>query len=98
MPPLVETAMTRGRGAHKMSAEDCAAELLRQLEAGAREIRIGQARGQMALHRFMPGLAAAITRRRSAGRTVPDPRDAGFSPRLAGADVEPEASKRSMGS
>lgn len=72
MPPLVETAMTHGRGANKMSAEDCASELLRQLEAGKRDIRIGQARGQMALHRLLPGLAAAVTRRRSAGRTLPE--------------------------
>jgi uncharacterized oxidoreductase len=95
MPPLVETAMTRGRGANKMSAEDCAADLLRQLKAGAAEIRIGQARGQMALHRFMPGLAAAITRRRSAGRTLSD---TGFAPHLVTPAAEPAGSKRSIGS
>jgi len=72
MPPLVETAMTHGRGANKMSAEDCAAELLRQLLAGRKDIRIGQARGQMAIHRFFPALAEAITRRRSAGVTLPE--------------------------
>ena len=71
-PPLVDTAMTRGRGANKMSAADCAADLMRQLAAGRNEIRIGQARGQLALHRFAPALAGWVTRRRSAGVTLAD--------------------------
>jgi short-subunit dehydrogenase involved in D-alanine esterification of teichoic acids len=75
-PPLVDTAMTHGRGANKMSSDACAAELLRQLAGGAREIRIGQARGQLALHRFLPSLAAVVTRRRSAGQTLPESGDA----------------------
>ncbi len=70
-PPLVDTAMTRGRGSNKMSVDAFVREMLRQMAAGRPEIRVGQARMLLALDRVAPGLAAWWIRRISAGRTLP---------------------------
>lgn len=71
-PPLVDTPMTAGRGCNKMAADDCAAAILCQLEAGRDEIRVGQAATILALHALSPGLAGWWTRRISRGVTRPD--------------------------
>jgi uncharacterized oxidoreductase len=68
-PPLVDTPMTAGRGSNKMSAEVFVNEMLRQIGANRREIRVGQARRLMALNRLAPGLADWLTRRISRGQT-----------------------------
>ena len=70
-PPLVDTPMSRGRGHGKMSPADFVHDMLRQLEAGRLDVRVGQARTLLALHRIAPALAAAWTRRVSAGVTRP---------------------------
>ena len=69
VPPLVDTPMTAGRGSNKMSAEAFVGEMLRQVNADRREIRVGQARQLMALNRLAPGLADWLTRRISRGKT-----------------------------
>jgi uncharacterized oxidoreductase len=70
-PPVVATPMTEGRGHNKMPADDFAAEMLRQLESGRTEVRVGQAATILALHRFSPALAGWWTRRISRGPTRP---------------------------
>ncbi|MBV1774966.1 SDR family NAD(P)-dependent oxidoreductase [Burkholderiaceae bacterium DAT-1] len=62
-PPLVDTAMTRGRGQGKISPHAAAAELLERLEAGQHDIYIGKARWMKHIHRWLPGVAESITKR-----------------------------------
>jgi len=62
-PPLVDTAMTRGRGRGKISPQDAAAGILAGIERGQRDIYVGKARLLFALHRWVPSVAEAITKR-----------------------------------
>jgi uncharacterized oxidoreductase len=70
-PPLVATPMTEGRGFNKMSADDFASAVLRQLEAGRVDIRVGQASTILGLRRLSPSLASWWTQRISRGATRP---------------------------
>ncbi len=63
IPPLVDTAMTTGRGKGKMTPAQCADEILRGVEADRREIRVGLIRVLLPLNRFAPHLAERIMRR-----------------------------------
>ncbi|CRK60488.1 short-chain dehydrogenase/reductase SDR [Alloactinosynnema sp. L-07] len=60
MLPLVDTAMTAGRGTGKISADAAAQAILSGLHRDV--IRIGATRKLAALHRLAPGLAARIIR------------------------------------
>jgi uncharacterized oxidoreductase len=62
LPPLVDTAMTRGRGRGKMSAEACAAEILAGLEAGKDEVYAGKSKLLRAILRLSPALGHRILR------------------------------------
>lgn len=62
LPPLVDTAMTRGRGRGKISPEACAAEILAGLEAGKAEIFVGKSKLLRAIVRVTPALARKIMR------------------------------------
>ena len=62
LPPLVDTAMTEGRGRGKISAEACAAQILAGLEAGRREINVGKTRLLRTLLRVSPALGQRIMR------------------------------------
>lgn len=62
LAPLVDTDMTRGRGTGKISADAFAAALLRGLERGRPDIRIGKTRLLVMLHRLLPDVAYRITR------------------------------------
>ncbi len=55
VPPLVDTAMTQGRGKGKISPEAFAREMLAGLEAGREEILVDRTRILHALHRVSPG-------------------------------------------
>ncbi|MEM6641306.1 MAG: SDR family NAD(P)-dependent oxidoreductase [Pseudomonadota bacterium] len=60
--PLVDTPMTAGRGAHKMSAHEAADALLRGISRGIDDHDIGKVRLLRVLMRFLPGLARKIMR------------------------------------
>jgi uncharacterized oxidoreductase len=64
LPPLVDTAMTTGRGTNKLTATECARLILRGVSRGHREIPVGQTRLLMALSRLSPALAEGVMRRR----------------------------------
>jgi uncharacterized oxidoreductase len=61
-PPLVDTAMTRGRGAGKISADQAAAAIIAGIERGKQEIYVGKAKLLRWLHRLVPFVAERITK------------------------------------
>jgi uncharacterized oxidoreductase len=61
--PLVDTDMTRGRGAGKLPAEVAAAAVVEALRAERREVWVGKAALLPMLMRLAPGLAYAALRR-----------------------------------
>ncbi len=62
LPPLVDTDMTRGRGSGKISADECAAEMLAGLTAGRDEIYVGRSTVLRTLMRISPSLGHRIMR------------------------------------
>ncbi|MCH0538825.1 SDR family NAD(P)-dependent oxidoreductase [Streptomyces sp. MUM 203J] len=62
MLPLVDTAMTAGRGSGKISPERAAADLLRGLDRNRPLVRVGKARALTVLHRLSPTLVARLLR------------------------------------
>lgn len=60
---LVDTDMTRGRGAGKMSAAHAAAEVLAGLQAGRNDIYVGKTKLLAVLMRAAPSVAERIMRR-----------------------------------
>lgn len=60
LPPVVDTQMTAGRGGHKMSAEDCAAAIVKAIEKGADEANIGMVKLLKRVHGISPALARSI--------------------------------------
>lgn len=61
-PPLVDTAMTRGRGKGKISPEQAAAGIVEGIELGKQEIYIGKAKLMRFLYRSVPSIAERITK------------------------------------
>ncbi len=62
VPPLVETAMTAGRGVGKISAREAAVQIVRGLERDLDHIYVGKAKILASLYRLSPGLVARILR------------------------------------
>lgn len=64
MLPLVDTAMTKGRGSEKlkMSPQRAAAEILRGMEGDKHEIRVGAVKALAWLSRLAPPLADRVLR------------------------------------
>lgn len=62
LAPLVDTSMTKGRGRGKMSPDRFAVELIRGIERGRFDIRVGKTKLLYALHRMLPILAYRITK------------------------------------
>ncbi|MGW0824867.1 SDR family NAD(P)-dependent oxidoreductase [Streptomyces sp. NPDC002845] len=62
MLPLVDTAMTAGRGSGKISPERAATELLRGLDRNRPVVHVGKIRALTALHRLSPALVARLLR------------------------------------
>ena len=60
--PLVDTAMTAGRGRGKISARVAAVEMIAGVERGTAEHFVGKARWVAWINRFSPGLARQILR------------------------------------
>ena len=63
--PLVDTAMTAGRGRGKISADALAAEFWGAFAADVPEIRIGAAKHLLRLHRVIPTIVEQCMRRGS---------------------------------
>lgn len=62
LPPLVKTPMTEGRNDDGISAEQCAAEILRGLAADRREIYVGKSALLRRVMRIAPRLGQRIMR------------------------------------
>ena len=60
LPPVVETKMTAGRDSKKMSASDCAAEIVRAMEANANEANVGMVKFLRVVYSVSPALARRI--------------------------------------
>lgn len=60
IPPLVDTAMTAGRGSGKMSPEALVANFLRAFERNQTTVYVGKAKLLNLVNRFLPGVAANI--------------------------------------
>ena len=62
LPPMVDTAMTEGRGKGKIPPEQVASALLAGMRRDQGEIRVGKVRMLAPLSRFFPRLAERILR------------------------------------
>lgn len=58
--PLVDTAMTRGRGKNKLTAEEVAAEIIRGISSSKSNIYIGKVKALRLIYRLSPSLAQKI--------------------------------------
>jgi len=62
-PPLVDTAMTKGRGKGKISPQAAAQGILDGVESGRLEVYVGKANLMHFIHRWAPSIAERITKR-----------------------------------
>jgi uncharacterized oxidoreductase len=62
LPPLVDTGMTAGRGSGKISAAQCATEIISGIEAGSSEIYVGKSKLLRLVLRVLPSAAYKIMR------------------------------------
>ncbi len=61
LPPVVDTAMTRGRvSGSKMSARDCAAQIVDAIESNAKEANVGMVKLLQMMYSISPALARRI--------------------------------------
>lgn len=63
VPPLVDTAMTKGRGQGKMSPDDLAREFLKGFKNDRLTIYPGKAKWLKAIQRIAPGMADGILKK-----------------------------------
>lgn len=62
LPPIVDTNMTRGRGANKLSPERCARQILQGMHRDRTRILVGRTQLLSLIHRVSPSMAARIMR------------------------------------
>ena len=60
LPPVVDTKMTAGRASKKMSAKDCAAQIVDAMEADANEANVGMVKLLRVVESISPALARKI--------------------------------------
>lgn len=60
LPPLVDTAMTAGRGSNKLAPEECARQIIAAMESGADEANVGMVKVLRAIYSLSPALARSI--------------------------------------
>ncbi|WP_431563004.1 SDR family oxidoreductase [Sphingopyxis sp.] len=60
LPPVVATNMTAKRDGKKMTAHDCAAEIVRGIRTGKTEINVGMVKMLQLVHSISPALARRI--------------------------------------
>ncbi len=63
LPPVVETQMTDNLSVRKISAEECARQIVSAIEAGKSEANIGSTRALRFIESISPSLARRITLR-----------------------------------
>ena len=60
LPPVVDTAMTAGRPARKMSAKECAAQIIDAIESNKAEANVGMVKFLRMVYSVSPALARRI--------------------------------------
>lgn len=60
LPPLVDTQMTAGRGSNKMSATECARQIVAGMERETETINVGMVKLLQVVHSISPALARSI--------------------------------------
>lgn len=60
LPPVVDTQMTAGRTSKKMSADECARQIVAALEHGRSEANVGMVKLLKAVHSVSPALARKV--------------------------------------
>ena len=60
LPPMVDTQMTAGRGNNKMSAADCARQIVTGMQRGSETINVGMVKVLQLVHSLSPALARSI--------------------------------------
>jgi uncharacterized oxidoreductase len=60
LPPLVDTAMTAGRGSKKLPPEECARQIIRAMERGVNEANVGMVKVLRIVESISPALARRI--------------------------------------
>lgn len=60
LPPVVETKMTAERTSKKLSASDCAAQIVAAMERNAKEANVGMVKLLRAVYSLSPALARSI--------------------------------------
>jgi len=61
LPPVVDTAMTRGRiGGSKMSAKECAAQIIDAIESNSKEANVGMVKLLRMVYSISPALARRV--------------------------------------
>lgn len=60
LPPLVDTRMNAGRDTKKMSAQECAGQIVRAMERGEAEANVGLVKVLQLVHSISPALARRI--------------------------------------
>lgn len=61
LPPVVDTAMTRGRvSGRKMSADECAAQIIDAIESNSKEANVGMVKLLQIVHSISPALARRV--------------------------------------
>ena len=60
LPPVVDTQLTAGRGARKMSPHDCAAQIINAMERDSATANVGLVKLLHAVHSLSPALARRI--------------------------------------
>ena len=60
MPPVVDTAMTAGRSGGKMSAPECARQIVAGIESNKADVNVGIVKVLQIVHSISPRLARAV--------------------------------------
>jgi uncharacterized oxidoreductase len=60
LPPVVETAMTAGRGGNKLSPDACARQIISAMERGANEANVGMVKLLQVVNSLSPALARRV--------------------------------------
>jgi uncharacterized oxidoreductase len=60
LPPVVDTALTAGRGSKKMSAKECARQIVAGIEADKHDINVGMVKLLQRVHSLSPRLARMV--------------------------------------
>ncbi len=60
LPPVVDTAMTAGRGGSKMAPQECARQIIDAIERNRAEVNVGMVKLLQRVHSISPALARRV--------------------------------------